>query len=308
MGPPNEESASSPVSALPLFKAAPSPSPGGTKSDDGLEVLGTGFLLDSEGLVVTSHHVIRDAQLATVALRDGTKRPASVLGADVEVDLALLSLETPAPEAISLSDTSRLRPGDWVALLSNPFGSGLNVTAGVVRFRAGGEGPGFPRSLSSFLGVDLTVDRANYGGLVVDAGGRMVGMAVSAPSAGSDIGLVLPASELRRRLTQLSGTGRTARTWIGLWVRPLGAEGAAEVGLDPPRGLQVTRIVPAGPADDAGIQPGDVILEFAGEAVSSPAALGALASRFDANEAIPVSVWRNGRQRALRLRPAPMPQ
>lgn len=308
MGVQGEESAPGPASALPLFKAGPAASPGAAKTGDDLSALGAGFLLDAEGLVVTSSHIVGEAPMVTIALRDGTKRQATVRGTDGSVDLTLLSLDAPVPEAIALTDTSRLRPGDWIALLSNPFGTGVNVTAGVLRFRAGEEGASFPRALSPFLGADLTVDRANQGGLVVDAGGRMVGMAVSTTAAGSDIGLLLPASDLRRRVAKLSGSGRPPRTWIGLWVRPLGAEEAAEVGLDPPRGLQVTRVVPAGPAHDAGIRPGDIILELAGEATSSPAALGSLAARFDADQIIPVLVWRDGRQRTLRLHPAPMPQ
>ncbi len=195
-----------------------------------------------------------------------------------------------------------------MAVLSDPFGGGLSLTAGVVRFRHGLEAPGLPPALSPFIGVDATIDEANWGGLVVDSAGRMVGLAAAASSAGSRIGLVLPAAELRRRVAQLTDIERSERTWLGLWARPIGPEAAAELGLDPPRGLVVTRLVPAGPADQAGLLPRDVILEFAGEPVESPAALGALAARLGADQSAPVTVWRDGRRIILRLRPAPMPQ
>jgi serine protease Do len=295
-----------PEAALPLFVSPAAPTT--TVARPELESLGTGFFLDTGETLVSSYHVVGEIPHMTVRLADGSLVQATLRGTSLDADLAVFRVDRPPHGAVQLVDSARLRPGDWLALLADPFGSGVSVTAGVVRFLPAPEDARAPRAFSRFIGADLTVDAANQGGMVTDAGGRLVGLAASTTTAGSRVGLVLPVADLRQEIARLDGPDRASRSWIGLWVRVLVADDARDLGLDPPRGLLVTRIVPGGPADDAGILPRDAVLEFSGEPVTTPAAFAALASRADVSQAIPVVIWRDGRPRTVRLRPAPMPQ
>jgi S1-C subfamily serine protease len=303
-----ERGSSGPSVALPLVWPSSS-SQATTGAESEATFLGTGFLLRADAVVITSHHVVGSTSPLTVLLHDDQIVSATIRGADPDLDLAILSLEEPVDDAMTLSNCSRISPGDWIAVLSNPFGSETTVTAGVVRFTTAPEDQ-LPSHhlLRRFLGVDATIDAANWGGLVVDTGGRVVGLAIAASRAGSEVGVVLPAPTLRRHVDQLVRHGHPGRTWIGLWVRPLERDQAVALGIDPPSGLLVTRVAPTGPAQEAGVESDDIILEVSGQAVSSASALGAIAARVDAGQSVPMVVLRDGRPRTLRLRPAPMPQ
>jgi S1-C subfamily serine protease len=298
-----------PGEALPLPLSPPSGVGAGQDAGPGEALLGTGFLLAGDAVVVTSARVVSRATELTAELDDGRRLAATLRGADPALDLAVLSLDEAVPAALPLADASRLRAGDWVAVLSRALGAGTSVTAGVVRFTADPALTPLPTSpLGRLLGVDAAVDAANWGGPVVDAGGRLVGLATAAPQAGSRIGLVVPAPNLRRSVTQLVELGRPGRSWVGLWVRPLDGERAAELGVTPPRGLLVSRVAPGSPAQEAGLVAGDVVLELAGTPVGSPAELATLADRVAPGESAPLAIVRAGRLQTLRLRPAPMPQ
>lgn len=305
----SNDSHADPSSALPLTAFGQANTSGATIEETTTKALGTGFLLDTDALIVTSHRVVDGGGPFSVRLSDGRRVAAELRGADPDPDVAVLTLEEAVHEALSLSDTARLRPGDWISIIADPFGGEATVTAGVLRFSAATSDPGSaPTILRRFLGVDASIDAANRGGLVVDATGRLVGLAVSAPRAGSSVGLVLPAQQLRRTVSQLAQHGQPARTWIGLWVRPLGAARAAELGVEPPRGMLVTRLASGGPAEEAGLEVDDVIVELGGRPVVSAADLGAIATGSSSEQPLTVLVIREGRPRSLRLRPAPMPQ
>jgi len=302
----------SPQSAFPLMPSGSSLSPlPAARSDDEVRVpLGTGFVVDGQRLVVTSSEVAGDAPVLWVRLADGRTVEATPRGVDPDLDLAVLSLESPLREGVAMTDAARVRPGNWVAVLGDPFGTGVTVTAGVVRALPSppSEEEDQERPGGRFLSVDAAVDAANRGGPVVDAAARLVGMAVTSSSTASRMSLVLPASELRRASAGLVERGQATRAWIGLWVRSIDGERARELEVEPPRGLLVTRIVGGGPADVAGVRPDDVIVEFSGEPVSTPARLGALAARAAADQEVPVEIVRDGRRQTLRIRPAAMPQ
>lgn len=298
-----------PGAALPLPLSPPAGAEADRDAGTAEALLGTGFLLAADALVVTSARVVSRATELSVELNDGRRLGATLRGVDPALDLAVLSLEEAGAAALPLADASRLRPGDWVAVLSAALGSGPSVTAGVVRFTADPAPSPLPSSpLGRFLGVDAAIDAANWGGPVVDAGGRLVGLATAAPQAGSRIGLVVPAPLLRRSATQLVELGHPGRSWVGLWVRPLDRDRAAELGVTPPRGLLVTRVAPGSPAQEAGLVADDVVIELAGAPVGSPAELATLADRVEPGEAAPLEIVRAGRTLTLRLHPAPMPQ
>lgn len=302
-------SSSDPNTALPL---APSPestdSPQASATKLELTPVSTGVILGAGDQVVTSAEALGRASTVAVSLSDGRRIPARVRGNDPELDVALLVLEQEVPDALELTDSTNLRPGDWVAVLSSAFGRGPSVTAGVLRFSSAhpDDHPQHPL-LDRFLGVDATIDAANWGGPVVDPGGRLVGLAAAAPRVGSRVGLVVPAEQLRRTIAQIARHGHPARVWLGLWVRPLDTDRARDLGVDPPRGLLVSRVAPGGPAQEAGIEPDDVILELAGEPVSTPSDLGVLAARAPRGQPLPLVIFRERQRRTLRLRPAQMP-
>jgi S1-C subfamily serine protease len=289
-----------PLAALP---AEPSATPWSGAPTDGNEAaLGAGFVIDGQRLVVTSARVAGDAPSLTVRLGSGEVTTATVHGVDAEVDLAVLTLDRAARSTEPLPDCTRVRAGDAVAVIADPFGQGPTVTTGVVRsprapLRGGDLQPGL-------LALDAVVDAANWGGAVVDPSGCLVGMAVSS-DPGSRVGLALPARELRRIAAALLEERGVSTAWIGLWVRSVepARDGSATSG-----GLVVTRVVPDGPAAAAGILPDDVIVEFAGEPTSSPGELAALTAASRPGEEIPVSVARGGRLVALRVLPATTPR
>lgn len=307
-----EGSTTAPGDALPLAPGAASGEPPPAPPAGGEEPrvpLGAGFVVDGERLVVTSAEVAGDAPGLVVRLADGRQVDATLRGVDPELDLAVLVLDEPIHQAVAMTECARLRPGDWVAVLADPFGAGATVTVGVVRsMPVGDEANEAVGPAGQFIAVDAAVDAANRGGAVVDAAARLVGMAVTAPGGGSRMSLVLPAGELRRAAAELLEHGESPRAWIGLWVRPLEPDAARELGLSPPRGLLATRIVEGGPADLAGIRAGDVVVEFSGEPVATPSRLGLLASRAPAGQPVPIVVFREGRHEELQLRPASMPQ
>ena len=258
--------------------------------------------MDGQRLVVTSARVAGDAPSLTVRFADGRTVEATVRGLDPDLDLALLSLEQPLRETLTLSDAARPRPGDWVAVLANPFGADATVTVGVVRAVSEGS-DGEPRGpFAPFLALDATVDAASWGGAVVDSSGRLVGMAVAGSAPATRVGLVLPTGELRRAAAAIHERGGPSRVWLGLWVRPLEEQAGGD------RSLVVTSIVAGGPADNAGIRPGDVLLEFAGEPVASPSRLAALASRVPVDQDVPFVLQRDGTRLSHHIRPAAMPQ
>lgn len=301
-------SSSGPAAALPLvWPTSTVPATAGSESE--ATPLGSGFLLGADAVVITSIQVVGRSSPLLVRLHDGREVSATLRGTDPDLDLAILTLEEAVEDAMQLHDSSRLSPGDWITVLSNSFGTETTVTAGVVRFTVAPADQSPPHLLlRHFLGVDATIDAANWGGLVVDTGGRLVGLAIAAPRVGSEIGVVLPSAMLRRNVNQLTRHGHPGRTWIGLWVRPLERDQAVALGIDPPRGLLVTRVAPTGPAQEAGVESDDIILELSGEPVSSASALGAFAARVEPGQSVPMVVLRDGRPRTLRLRPAPMPQ
>ncbi len=298
-----------PRSALPLAWAETTPHRTTAETAEAMTPLGTGFLLEAGTHVITSRRVLGRATTLAVELRNGERRSATLRGTDQELDIALLLLEDPVTDALPLVSAARPRPGDWVAVIGDAFGNAPSVTAGVVRFsqRPGPLSEERPQ-MARLYGVDATIDAANWGGPVVDASGGLIGLATASPRAGSRVGLVVPADRLRRVVGQLAQHGHPARVWIGLWVRPLDQDRAQELDIEPPRGLLVSRVAPSGPAQEAGLEPNDVIVEFAGQPVSTPGELGTLATSSEPDQPIPLVVIRDGRPRSLRLRPAPMPQ
>jgi len=224
--------------------------------------VGSGFIVDPGGLIVTNDHVVAGASEVQVTLNDGTQYQARVKGRDPKTDLALIEIdaEHPLPYVeFGSSDTARV--GDWVLAVGNPFGLGGSVTAGIIsaRERDLSDGP-----LDGYLQIDAPINRGNSGGPLFDAAGTVIGVntAIFSPSGGSiGIGFAVPSTTAQAVIEQMRANGHVGRGWLGVQIQPVTAEVAAALGLDREQGALVTSIVDQSPAQRAGLRPGDVIVK-----------------------------------------------
>ncbi len=265
--------------------------------------LGSGFIVDAEGLVVTNNHVIADAEEITVTLVDGTKLPAKVLGKDAKTDLALLKVEPKKPlPAVGWGDSKAARVGDWVVAIGNPFGLGGSVTAGIISARGRDINAG---PYDDFIQTDASINRGNSGGPLFDLDGRVIGIntAIFSPSGGSvGIGFAIPASLARNVIEQLAEHGRTRRGWLGVRIQTVTDEIAESLGLDNATGALVAGLSEDGPAAEAGIKQGDIILSFDGKAVEEMRELPRIVAETRIGKATPVELWREEKKITLQVK------
>jgi serine protease Do len=291
--------------------------PGGPNSPlSRVASLGSGFVIDPSGLIVTNNHVIANAEQITVTLSDDTTLQAEVIGRDAVSDLALLKVEPKAPlPAASWGDSAKARVGDWVLAIGNPFGLGGTVTSGIISATARDihSGP-----YDDFLQTDASINRGNSGGPMFNLAGEVIGIntAIFSPSGGSiGIGFAIPSAFARPIVDQLKATGKVERGWIGARIQPVSEEIAEAVGLDKGRGAMIGAIDPASPAAQAKLQPGDVILSFDGKLIDRSRQLPRLVADAAPDAVVKLSVWRDGKEQDVELkvaalnpnRPAPPP-
>ncbi len=273
-----------------------------------MQSLGSGFIVDSSGLIVTNNHVIAGADEITVTLQDNTVLKATLIGHDDRTDLALLRVHPDKPlPAVSFGDSDASRVGDWVLAIGNPFGLGGTVTAGIVSARGRDiqQGP-----YDDFIQTDAPINRGNSGGPLFDMHGRVVGIntAIYSPSGGSiGIGFSIPANEARLVVDQLHQYGHTRRGWIGVRVQAVTPDIAASLNLKPADGALVAGVDQKGPAADAKLRNGDVILSFNGEPVHEMRTLPRVVAETAIDQRVPVVVWRDGKKQTVMLVVAELP-
>ena len=259
--------------------------------------LGSGFVIDSSGLVVTNNHVIADADEITVTLQDDTSFKAEVVGRDTKVDLALLRVKPTKPlVAVKFGDSDGTRVGDWVLAIGNPFGLGGTVTAGILSARAREINAG---PYDDFLQTDASINRGNSGGPMFNMNGEVIGIntAIYSPSGGSiGIGFAIPANLARPVVEQLRDFGRVRRGWLGVNIQSVTDEIAESLGLDKPKGALIASVRDGGPAQVAGIQPGDVVLTFDGKEVTDMRRLPRIVAETPIDKAVKVTVWRKRKE------------
>ena len=278
--------------------------------------LGSGFIIDPSGLIVTNAHVIANADQITVTLSDDTVLQAQVIGRDSVTDLALLKVDakTPLPAA-SWGDSSKAKVGDWVLAIGNPFGLGGTVTAGIISATARDihSGP-----YDDYLQTDASINRGNSGGPMFNLQGEVIGIntAIYSPTGGSiGIGFAVPTALAEPIINQLKTTGKVERGWIGARIQPVTDEIAESLGLDKAHGALIASIDPASPATQAGLRPGDVILTYDGKPVDRSRQLPRLVADSTPNKPIKLTIWRDGKEVEATLtvvaydpnRPAPQP-
>jgi serine protease Do len=264
--------------------------------------LGSGFVLDAEGYIVTNNHVISEADEINVILHDNTTLQAEIVGRDPKTDLALLKVESDQPlVGLQWGDSDAMRVGDWVLAIGNPFGLGGTVTAGIVsaRERDINAGP-----YDDFLQTDASINRGNSGGPMFDLDGEVIGIntAIFSPSGGSvGIGFAIPSNLARPVIEQLRKYGRTRRGWLGVRIQMVTDEIAESLGLGEPRGALVASVTKEGPSEKAKIQPGDVILTFDGRPVTEMRELPRMVAETEIGKEVDVTVWRDESEHSLHV-------
>jgi serine protease DegQ len=236
--------------------------------------LGSGVIVSTNGYVLTNHHVVEAADEIEVALHDGKKLLAKVVGNDPETDLAVLRVSGENLPAITFGSSDALKVGDVVLAIGNPFGVGQTVTGGIVS-ALGRTGLGI-NTFENFIQTDAAINPGNSGGALVDAGGNLVGIntAIFSRSGGSmGIGFAIPVSTAKMVLEQIVKTGSVTRGWIGVEVQEITPTAAESFKLGSARGALIAGVLRGGPADKAGVKPGDVLVEIEGKPVPDPATM-----------------------------------
>jgi serine protease Do len=259
--------------------------------------LGSGFIIDASGIVVTNNHVISDADEINVILNDGSKLKAEIVGRDQKTDIALLRVKPDKPlKPVKFGDSDKLRLGEWVIAIGNPFSLGGSVTAGIVsaRNRDINSGP-----YDNYIQTDAAINRGNSGGPLFNLEGEVIGVntAIISPSGGSiGIGFAVPSKTALPVIDQLRQFGETRRGWLGVRIQQVTDEIAESLGMKQSRGALVAGIDEKGPAKPAGIEPGDVIVKFDGHEIKEMRDLPRVVADTPVGKEVQVTVVRKGKE------------
>ena len=266
--------------------------------------LGSGFIIDGDGYIITNNHVIQGAEDITVIFRDDTQLKAKLIGSDSRIDVALLKVEPPNKKplpAIKWGDSDKERVGDWVIAIGNPFGLGHSVTAGIISAR----GRSLNDSLDDYLQTDAAINKGNSGGPLFNAEGEVIGVntAIYSPS-GTNAGLAfsIPSNLVKQVADQLREFGKVKRGWVGVSYQSVTDDIADSFGLDRARGVLVANVVADGPAAKAGLKRNDIILSFAGQDVLDLRRFPRLVANARVGSTVDIVVWRGGKEVPLKLR------
>jgi serine protease Do len=272
--------------------------------------LGSGFVVDSTGYVVTNNHVIAEADEISVVFSDDTSYAAELVGRDSKTDLALLKIkddEGPFP-AVIFGNSDTVRVGDWIIAIGNPFGLGNSVTAGIVSARSRDIRAG---PYDDFLQVDAPINRGNSGGPSFNLAGEVIGIntAIFSPSGGNvGIGFAIPSNLALPVIESLKESGRVDRGWLGVRIQSVTEEIAESLALPEAEGALVASVTPGGPAEEAQIQPGDVIIEFDGKKVDRMRGLPRIVAETEIGKTVDVVVWRRGERQTVGVTLGQLPE
>ena len=265
--------------------------------------LGSGFIIDPSGIVITNNHVIADADEVKVILQNDQEFTAKILGRDAKTDVAVLKIESKEKlPYVKWADSNKARIGEWVMAIGNPLGLGGTVTAGIISARG--------RKISSgpyddFIQTDAPINKGNSGGPLFNMDGEVVGIntAIYSQSGGSiGIGFSSPSALVRPVIEQIVQFGRTKRGWLGVRIQTVTDEIAESLQLDKARGALIAGLTEGGPAEKGRIEPGDVVIAFDGKPVSNMAALPRIVAETPVGKEVPVEVWRKGKSRIVTVK------
>jgi serine protease Do len=264
--------------------------------------LGSGFFISENGLIVTNHHVVEDAETIQVVLSDGREIEAEMIGSDQATDLAVLRVKTPGRYPhVTFDRTAAVRVGDWVVAVGNPFGLEGTATAGIVSAKGRREGS----SYVDFMQIDAPINRGNSGGPAFDLKGNVIGVnsMIFSPSGGNvGIGFAIPSETAARVVEQLQSSGRVTRGWLGVQVQPVDKAIAASLGIGDAKGAIINGVTAGSPAADAGLKQGDVILTFNGQSVADSRDLTQKVGAASVGRDARVEIQRDGRKQVVAVR------
>ncbi|KQV70231.1 DegQ family serine endoprotease [Rhizobium sp. Root1220] len=276
---------------IPTPRQAPSP-----QSGEHAQALGSGFIISPDGYIVTNNHVIANATDIKVTLDDGTELPAKLVGADTKADLAVVKVDASKPlPTMAWGDSSKLKLGDQILAIGNPFGIGTTVTAGIVSARG--------RDLHSgpyddFIQIDAPINHGNSGGPLVDHDGNVVGIntAIYSPNGGSvGVGFAIPSDEAQKIVAKLQKSGSIDHGYLGVQIQPVTQDVADAMGLAKPQGALVADVTKDSPAANAGLKAGDIVTSVGNESVSTPRDLSRFVADLSPGDKETVTVWRGGK-------------
>ncbi|MDE2384286.1 MAG: Do family serine endopeptidase [Alphaproteobacteria bacterium] len=283
----------------PKNNEAPTPAP---DENNLVNSMGSGFIIDPKGIIVTNNHVIADAVNIQVHLQDGTLLKAELVGHDPKTDIAVIRVKPDKDlPAVAFGDSDKARIGQWVVAIGNPFGLGGSVSLGIVsaRNRDINAGP-----YDDYLQTDAAINKGNSGGPLFDLEGHVLGVntAIFSPSGGSvGIGFSVPANEAKSVADQLVKFGETRRGWLGVKLQALTPDVAEGLGMQKPHGALVADVTADGPSEKAGLKAGDVIVSFDGKAIDDSRALRRIVAETEVGRDIAVTVLRDGKEQAIKV-------
>ncbi|WBU65686.1 DegQ family serine endoprotease [Paracoccus aerodenitrificans] len=259
--------------------------------------LGSGFVISDDGYIVTNNHVIDGADEIEIEFRDGARRAAEVIGTDAQTDIALLKVDAEDLPFVGFGDSDDARVGDWVLALGNPLGQGFSASTGIVSAR----GRALTGAYDDYIQTDASINRGNSGGPLFNMDGEVIGVntAILSPNGGSiGIGFSMASNVVENVIDQLLEFGETRRGWLGVKIQALTPEIAESLGLDNENGAMVADVFD-GPASEAGIRSGDVILQFDGNAIEDDRDLVSRVAQAPIGEAVEVQILRDGETQNL---------
>lgn len=264
--------------------------------------LGSGFLISSDGYVVTNHHVVEGADEVVVRMNDRRELTATIIGSDKRSDIALLKVEGAHLPYVKLGRSEDVKVGEWVLAIGSPFGFDASVTSGIVSAK----GRALPdENYVPFIQTDVAINPGNSGGPLFNLKGEVIGVNSQIYSrTGGFMGLSfsIPIDDALNVIEQLKSTGTVARGWLGVTIQEVSRDLAESFGLDKPKGALIAGVVDGSPADKSGLKVGDVIVTFNGKAVVRSSALPPIVGRVKVGDKVPVVIYRNGKPRNLSVR------
>ena len=261
--------------------------------------LGSGFIIDKDGYIVTNNHVVENADKIRVILKDEKEFDAEIVGRDANTDLALIKIE---PDhnlpVVNFGDSDELKVGQWVVAIGNPFGLEHTVTAGIVsaKGRVIGSGP-----YDDFIQTDASINPGNSGGPLISMKGEVVGINTAIVASGQGIGFAIPVNLAKGIIDQLKNNGEVTRGWLGVGIQNLTRELAEYYGIENGKGVLVTEVFPGDPADKAGIKPRDVISEVNGAKVETIRDLTGMIANIGVGEIVEIKGFRNGKEQTFKV-------
>jgi serine protease Do len=262
--------------------------------------LGSGFIIDKDGYIITNNHVVEGADEIKVKLADGREFKAKVVGRDSKTDLALLKISSLFKDlpALPLGDSESMRVGDWVIAVGNPFGLGHTVTQGIISAtgRVIGSGP-----YDDFLQTDAPINPGNSGGPLINVRGEVIGINSAIIASGQGIGFAIPSNMAKNVTSQLREKGQVIRGWIGVTIQTVTPEIANSFGLKEPKGVLVGDVMQGGPADKSGMKRGDIIVTFNGKDIRKTSDLPMMVADTPVGKTVDVKVIRNRNEMNLKI-------